>query len=106
MDKAININWKTVDNLLGYEQFYNEDTDILIIQSNENRPAISVDCNGEYWMRVDPETGEILGVEIEAFKKVFLKRHKDMLKTNNAYVRPIADLIEREQCETPRLATA
>ena len=42
------------------------DTLSIIIDLN-NPPAISVDYGGEYWLRIDPATNKIIGLEIEAF---------------------------------------
>ena len=54
---------------------YDKDIDTLIIIFGENRPAVSIDCEGEFWLRKDPETNEMVGIEIENFKKVFLKKY-------------------------------
>src|SRR5437016_4677597 len=43
-------------------------------------PATSVNIDGELWLRVDPHSGEVYGLEIEAFRQDFLKRHKDIGK--------------------------
>lgn len=98
MDKTIQIDWSTIDKMLQFDVHYDEKADILLIQSKERRPSVSVDCDGEYWVRVDPQTGEILGLEIEDFKRVFLKKHREILKAQTTYVRPIADLIQLERC--------
>jgi len=45
------------------------------------RPAVSIDCDGEFWIRVDPSTGEIVGLEIEDFESVFLKKHPELQRT-------------------------
>jgi hypothetical protein len=37
-------------------------------------------------------------VEIEQFKRVFLKKHKKLFKEETTFIRPIADLIELEGC--------
>ncbi|MFC1980341.1 DUF2283 domain-containing protein [Chloroflexota bacterium] len=101
MDKKLevmNINWDTIDNMLEFDVTYDKATDILFMQTKENRPAISIDCDGEYWIRVDPQSGEILGIEIEDFKSVFLKKHPELAKETTAFVRPIADLLQLEKC--------
>ena len=101
MDKKVEvapIDWKTLDNILHFQVHYNKKTDTLLMQRETDIPAISVDCDGDYWLRVNPKTGEIVGVEIEGFKKVFLKKHPKTLKDETAYVRPIMDLIQLEKC--------
>ena len=40
----------------------------------ENKPAISHDIEGEFWLRIVPDTNEIIGIEIEDFKH-FLKKY-------------------------------
>ena len=96
--RKIEIDWNTLDNLLGYSCSYDKRTDTLLIQTNEKRPAVSVDCDGDLWMRVDPETGEILGVEIEDFKKIFLKKYAKIFKEEKVYTRPVTQIIQMEKC--------
>ena len=96
--KTINIDWDTVRNLQDFEAHYDKKTDMLLIQTNEDRYAVSVDCDGEFWVRVDPKNGEILGIEIEDFKKVFLKKYAKMFKEDDIYVRPVANIIQMEKC--------
>lgn len=55
---------------------YNDKRDTLILRSPKASPAISVDCGGLYWLRVNPETAEIVGIEIEDYRRVFVKRMK------------------------------
>lgn len=57
---------------------YDKHSDTLYMRVGEPRPATSIDLNGEIWARVDPETGDILGFEIEAFRDVFLARHPEL----------------------------
>lgn len=57
---------------------YNKKHDTLFIRGQSPRPATSVDLGGEMWVRIDPQTGEILGFEIEDFERVFLARHADI----------------------------
>ena len=98
--KTLDIDWSTKNNILNFKAEYNKRRDILFIYSERDRPAVSIDCDGEYWVRVDPLNGEILGIEIEDFKRVFLKKHPEISKDDAAYVRPIADLIALEKCAT------
>jgi uncharacterized protein YuzE len=96
--KAANINWNTKNNILKCKAEYNQKRDILLIYSEEDIPAISVDCGGEYWVRIDPRNGDILGIEIEDFKRIFLKKHPELVKEKSSYIRPIADFINLENC--------
>ena len=92
------IDWNTGKNILDFDGAYDKKSDILSMHSKENRPAVSVDLAGEIWVRIDPQTGEIIGIEIEDFKNVFLKKHPAIAKSKNSYVKPIADLIMLEHC--------
>lgn len=98
MDKEMKVDWRTIKNLRDYDSVYDEKSDILLIQTSEQRHLVSVDCGGEFWMRVDPDTGEIFGVEIEAFKKVFLKKHKKEFRSQTAYTEPVTHIIEVGWC--------
>jgi len=57
---------------------YDKKHDTLFIRRAVPRPGTSIDLEGEMWVRMDPRTGEILGFEIEDFKRVFLARHPDI----------------------------
>jgi hypothetical protein len=101
MDKTMNIanvNWKTWDNILKFKAEYNEKRDIFIVYSEEERDAISIDCKGEFWVRIDPQNGEILGLEIEDFKRVFLKKHPEIKTGKTSYIRPLADFVQIANC--------
>ena len=92
------INWETVSNIVDFDVEYNEEDDILYMQSRKQLPAVSVDCDGEFWCRINPETGEILGIEIEDFQRVYLRNHPELLKEMTADVRPIAKSIQVASC--------
>lgn len=92
------IDWNTIDNILDFDVEYDGESDTFLMQSKKPRPAVAVDYEGEIWFRVDPKSGEILGVEIEGFRKVFLKRHPELLRSETTYVRPVADFIRLEKC--------
>ncbi|MBI4496700.1 MAG: DUF2283 domain-containing protein [Chloroflexi bacterium] len=57
---------------------YDRKYDTLFVRPEPPRPAIAVDVAGEIWLRVDPETMQVVGLEIEDFATVFLKRHPDL----------------------------
>jgi uncharacterized protein YuzE len=57
---------------------YDPEFDILRIVIDAARPAISVDVNGEMWLRLDPSTGQILGFEIEDFLTKFVPTHPEL----------------------------
>ncbi len=58
---------------------YDEYGDILKLSQEPGRPATSVDVGGEFWVRVVPESGKVLGFEIEGFQSHFLKSHPELL---------------------------
>jgi hypothetical protein len=72
------IDFSTINNISDYTLTYHDDEDTLFIRPDVPRPATSFDWNGEIWIRVDPTTGEVLGLEIDDFEAVFLKRHPEI----------------------------
>jgi len=94
------INWRTLRNIKSFDAEYDMERDILFMQSKKRCPAVSVDLDGEIWFRIDPSTGEIVGIEIEDFREVFLKRHPEILGESTAYVKPVVNFIneQREKC--------
>jgi len=79
-----------------FEVSYNEKRDILLIQVKNPPPAISVDCEGLFWLRVNPENQEVIGVEIEGYRKVFLKRCRELERMRPAATKPFVDRISQE----------
>jgi uncharacterized protein YuzE len=57
---------------------YDKKADVLYVHTSVPRAAISVDLEGEMWLRMDPATGEVYGFEFEDFEKVFLAAHPDL----------------------------
>ena len=49
--------------------------DSLLVLFQENRPASSLDVDGELWVRYDPESGDVIGVEIDDFEQFFLEKY-------------------------------
>ncbi len=77
---TIEVNWHSIDNLSKAGIKYHSEEDVLFLQIGKPRPATSIDCNGEMWIRVDPTNGEIVGIEIEDFESVFIKSHHEIAK--------------------------
>ena len=75
---------------------YNAKRDILLLQLKNAPPAISVDCSGLFWLRVNPKNGEVVGVEIEGYRKVFLKRYRELEHMRPEPTKPFVDRISRE----------
>ena len=78
---------------------YDSETDMLYFR-RIGAPAVSVSIDGELWLRVDPDSGEVYGFEIEAFEAHFLKRHYDvwalwkLLRDRGAFRGLPADAVE------------
>ena len=75
---------------------YNTKRDTLFLQMKNPPPAISVDCDGLFWLRVNPQNGEVVGVEIEGYRKVFLKRYHELEHMRPSTTKPFVDRISRE----------
>ena len=83
-------------NFDSFKVSYNKKRDILFLQLENPPPAISVDYNGLFWLRVNPENGEVVGVEIEAYRKTFLKRTRELEHMKPTTSRPFVERISRE----------
>ena len=68
----------TLDRIKAFHLVYHDGEDVLFLQPDPPRPATSFDLEGELWIRFDPETGEIVGLEIEDFEAIFLKKHPEV----------------------------
>jgi len=91
---SVNVDFSSVDNILKFNMLYDKDQDILFLGPDKPRPATSVDWNGELWLRVDIQTGEIVGLEIDDFEGFFLRKHPEIAKAWEEE-RPSATLPER-----------
>lgn len=67
-------------NMETFEVVYDEGEDILFARPGKPHAATSFDWEGEIWVRVNPETGEVVGLEVDDFESVFLKKHPDLAK--------------------------
>ena len=57
---------------------YDKLGDILIVHLGPSGPASSLDVDGEYWLRMNPASREVYGIEIEGFEAGYLRRHPDI----------------------------
>jgi hypothetical protein len=80
MPDSPQVDFKTIDNISKFACSYHEHEDTLFIRTPVPRPAVSVDWDGELWLRVDPSSGEIVGIEIEDFESVFLKKYPQLIQ--------------------------
>lgn len=74
----LQIDYGTMNNIKSFTPVYHKDEDTFFLRPEKPRPATSVDWDGEFWLRVDPESGEVVGLEIEDFETVFLKKHPEL----------------------------
>ena len=51
---------------------------VLFLTVPNPGPALSIDVDGEVWLRIVPATKQIVGFEIEDFKRSLLKHHPDL----------------------------
>lgn len=79
-------------NVKSFTPLYLQDIDTLILKLEEPVPAISVDYNGDLYLRINPDTKEVVGIEIEDFEEYFIAKYpafapiwkdaKSMIKKN------------------------
>lgn len=74
----IKIDFGTLRNVGDFRLVYHEDEDTLFLRPAKALPGTSVDWNGEVWIRVSLASGEIVGLEIDEFEFVFIKRHPEL----------------------------
>lgn len=70
--------FETVGNLKDFHIVYHDTGDTLFVRSDVPIPATSFDLNGEIWIRILPENGKIVGLEIDDFESVFLKKYPEL----------------------------
>ena len=74
------IDYGTINNIRSFVFNYDKEIDSLIIQTKVPMPCVSVDWDGDLWVRVNPHNGEIFGVEIEDYKEFFFKKYHSILR--------------------------
>ena len=74
------IDFTTMENIKKFSLVYHEGEDTLFLRPRKPRPATSFDWDGEIWVRVDPENGEVVGLEIDDFQGVFLRKYPELAK--------------------------
>ncbi len=74
------VDYDTVDNIMKFLLVYHDDEDTLFLRPEKALPGTSIDWNGEIWIRVNIKTGEIVGLEIDEFESIFLKRYPELEK--------------------------
>ena len=74
------IKLNTLDNLKSYTPKYHKDTDVFYLKSASYEPATSYDLDGLIWLRINIDTGDIVGIQIDDFESVFLKKYPKLAK--------------------------
>ena len=79
----LQLDYNTMNNIKTFTPVYHDDEDTFFLRPEKPHPATSVDWNGEIWVRIDPTNGEVVGLEIEDFEMVFLKKHPEIAAIKN-----------------------
>ena len=74
------VDFSTLDKIKTFHPVYHEAEDVFFLRPDTPRPATSFDLEGEVWIRFDPETGEIVGLEIDDFEAIFLRKHPEVAR--------------------------
>lgn len=74
------VNFNTINDLKGLMPVYHQEYDTFYLRGEKPRPATSYDLNGTAWLRVDVESGDIVGLQIDDFESVFLKKYPELAK--------------------------
>jgi uncharacterized protein YuzE len=73
----LNIKLESIKNLENIMPSYDKKFDTFFISPSKPVPAVSVDWNGEFWLRV-ASNGDVVGLEVENFEKVFLVKYPEV----------------------------
>ncbi len=76
--QASQIDFGTISNVKDFVVVYDEKADTLFARPEQPRPATSIDWNGEIWVRVDPRSGEVVGLEVDDFEAFFIIKHPEI----------------------------
>ena len=72
------IDFSTMSNLKNFVISYHDNEDTLFVHPEKPKPATSFDLDGEVWVRLNLNNGEVVGLEIEDFETVFLKKYPEL----------------------------
>ncbi|MCH8898562.1 MAG: hypothetical protein IIC33_09760 [Chloroflexi bacterium] len=74
------LDWSKWDSIssVNLDCSYDKHRDVLFMHLLPKRPAVSLDVSGLLWIRYLPISGEVVGLEIEDFDQVFLKRFPEL----------------------------
>jgi hypothetical protein len=54
---------------------YDAKRDTLLLAQGNPGPALSVDLDNGVWLRYEPESNQVVGIEIEDYSRTFLRTH-------------------------------
>jgi len=91
------IDFNTLNNLQQLTPSYHPDYDTFYLRHETPRPATSYDLEGLVWLRVDVESGEIVGLQIDDFESVFLKKYPEMAEAWQE-VKPLCTRHKPKKC--------
>lgn len=74
----ITVDYSTIKNILDFVPVYHADEDTFFLRSERPEPAVSLDWDGDIWLRIKPDSGEIVGMEVEDFESVFLRKYPEL----------------------------
>ncbi len=94
------VHLETMKNVLSFSPLYLEDIDTLVFQPENPIPAISVDCDGDLLLRIDPKTREIVGIEIEDFEGYFITKYPSVAPA----WKEMKNTIKKRKCNNENLA--
>lgn len=77
---------------------YHKDEDTFFLRTEPPLPAVSMDWDGELWIRIEPNTGEIVGIEIDNFEAIFLEKHPELAKAWSQ-VKPLCTRKHRKESQ-------
>jgi hypothetical protein len=77
INSGLDIKYETILNLKHLIPSYDKKFDTFFVTPISPIPAVSVDWDGELWIRVTSK-GEIVGLEVDNFEKVFLAKYPEV----------------------------
>ena len=63
--------------LAEFSCFYDIEDDVFFAHENPNPPAVSLPVGRHAWLRYDPDTRKVVGMEVEDYERLFLARHPE-----------------------------
>jgi hypothetical protein len=68
---------------------YDKKADIFCFRDSDAQDWVANDCDGEFFVLTDPKNGDVIGILVEDFERIFLKKHPELLSAwTQAHARP------------------